>query len=123
AYGAVRVIVAPQKELKIPVSRTALPATDLDCYRQSSAPLLGSNSTTSSTRAIVDASLDAAAICGATITDCRSEDLRTLAPPSLEMTTAGITLRALQCRSNDLFEFLLIAEANQTCRSCICSAD
>jgi hypothetical protein len=100
---------------------------DLDCFHQAARTIgpgaLGPSATAPPTRAVVDSALDAKAICGVTITDCSSADFASLTPPSFEQDDKGEAQRLLQCRSNDVFEFLLIVTTSVDCDGCACKSN
>lgn len=111
-------------EVSVSVRDSIYPQTDLDClrnvHRSSSIGFFAPSPPPA--HAVIDASLDAKAVCGTTLTDCSSTDLSTVTPPTFEEDSAGDTQHLVQCRANDAFEFLLFLDTRIACEDCNCSA-
>ncbi len=91
-------------------------AANLWCQRSSQSALTG----VTSSRVVVDSTLDRTAACGASLTACESVNLSAADPPELESLADGSVVRRSECRRNGDLEWLLIREQETTCSGCTC---
>ncbi|MBN1962015.1 MAG: hypothetical protein JW841_13800 [Deltaproteobacteria bacterium] len=107
--------------IRLDLSDSPIPAERFVCNR-SAVYLYGNPLTPSNDLVInVDNTLDATAICGATIPSCITLNFSDTESPNLNIYDTQAYRRVVQCRMTENFEVINIQSAELNCVDCLCS--